>query len=60
MRDWSYDPHLRGYLRITIGSTAQTHRLVKALRVMENFLDRRDGAQAWKNFMVYSATGWFA
>ena len=60
VRDWSYDPHLRGYLRITIGSTAQTHRLVKALRVMENFLDRRDGAHAWKNFMVYSSTGWFA
>jgi histidinol-phosphate aminotransferase len=60
VRDWSYDLHLRGYLRITIGSTAQTRRLVKALRVMEKFMDRRDNAQAWKNFVAYSSTGWFA
>lgn len=60
VRDWSYDPHLRGYLRITIGSTRQTRRLVKALRKMEPLLDLRDGARAWKNFVVYSSTGWFA
>jgi histidinol-phosphate aminotransferase len=60
VRDWSYDPHLRGYLRITIGSTGQTRRLVKALRNMEHLLDLRDGARAWKNFVVYSSTGWFA
>jgi len=60
VRDWSYDPHLRGYLRITIGSTAQNRRLVKALRKMEPLLDLRDSARAWKNFVVYSSTGWFA
>ncbi|HLY63183.1 MAG TPA: histidinol-phosphate transaminase [Terriglobia bacterium] len=60
VRDWSYDPHLRGYLRITIGSTKQSRRLVKALRKMEPLLDLRDGARAWKNFVVYSSTGWFA
>lgn len=60
VRDWSYDPHLRGYLRITIGSTRQTRRLVKALRKMEPLMDLRDGARAWKNFVVYSSTGWFA
>jgi histidinol-phosphate aminotransferase len=60
VRDWSYDPHLRGYLRITIGSAAQTRRLVKELQRVENLLDSRDGAKAWKNFAVYSSTGWFA
>jgi histidinol-phosphate aminotransferase len=60
VRDWSYDPHLRGYLRITIGSAAQTCRLVKELQRVENLLDSRDGAKAWKNFAAYSSTGWFA
>ena len=60
VRDWSYEPHLRGYLRITIGSTAQMRRLVQELRRMENLLDTQDGAKAWKNFVAYSSTGWFA
>jgi len=60
VRDWSYDPHLRGYLRITIGSNAQTRRLVGELRRMRYLLDARDGAGAWKNFVIYSSTGWFA
>jgi len=60
VRDWSYDPHLRGYLRITIGSTGQTRRLMKELRRMEHLLDGREGARAWKDFVVYSSTGWFA
>ena len=30
VRDWSYDPHLKGYLRFTIGSRAQTRRLLEA------------------------------
>jgi histidinol-phosphate aminotransferase len=60
VRDWSYDPHLRGYLRITIGSTSQTRRLVQKLRRMEHLLDGRHGGRAWKDFVVYSSTGWFA
>lgn len=60
VRDWSYDPHLRGYLRITIGSAAQTRRLVKELRRVENLLHSGNGTEAWKNFAAYSTTGWFA
>jgi histidinol-phosphate aminotransferase len=60
VRDWSYEPHLRGYLRITIGSTAQTRRLVKELRGMKKLLDTRAGSMAWKNFVAYSSQGWFA
>ena len=31
VRDWSYDPHLKGYLRFTIGSQAQMRRLMAEL-----------------------------
>lgn len=60
VRDWSYDPHLRGYLRFTIGSTAQTRRLIEELERMEHLMDKADGARAWRNFVVYSSTGWFS
>ncbi len=60
VRDWSYDPHLKGYLRFTIGSTEQTRRLVEELERMEHLIDTRDGARAWRNFVAYSSTGWFA
>ncbi len=60
VRDWSYDPHLRGYLRFTIGSTEQTRRLIEALEHVAHLMDTRDSSRAWKNFVVYSSTGWFA
>jgi histidinol-phosphate aminotransferase len=60
VRDWSYDPHLKGYLRFTIGSTAQTRRLMEALEMLGHMIDRRSGARAWRNFVSYSQTGWFA
>ncbi len=60
VRDWSYDPHLRGYLRLTIGSTAQTRRLIEELERMEHLMDKGEGARVWRNFVVYSSTGWFA
>ncbi len=60
VRDWSYDPHLKGYVRFTIGSAAQTRRLIEALERMEHLLDSRRTGAAWKNFVAYSPTGWFA
>jgi histidinol-phosphate aminotransferase len=60
VRDWSYDPHLRGYLRVTIGSAAQTRRLIEELERVEHLIDTRNGAKAWRNFVAYSQTGWFA
>jgi len=60
VRDWSYDPHLKGYLRFTIGSAAQTRRLIDELERVEHLIDTRDGAMAWRNFVAYSQTGWFA
>lgn len=60
VRDWSYDPHLSGYLRFTIGSTSQTRRLIEELERMEHLMDTRNGSNAWRNFVAYSTTGWFA
>jgi histidinol-phosphate aminotransferase len=60
VRDWSYDPHLKGYLRFTIGSTAQTRRLMRALERLALATDSRRHPARWKNFAAYSPTGWFA
>jgi histidinol-phosphate aminotransferase len=60
VRDWSYDPHLKGYLRFTIGSRAQTRRLMAELRRLQDMIQTRDGARAWKDMVTYPSTGWFA
>jgi histidinol-phosphate aminotransferase len=60
VRDWSYDPHLKGYVRFTIGSRAQTRRLKQALARVAPLLESRKGQAAWQNFVAYSPTGWFA
>ena len=60
VRDWSYDPHLKGYVRFTIGSATQTRRLIQALGKLEPLMDSRHRQAAWKNFVAYSPTGWFA
>ena len=60
VRDWSYDPHLKGYLRFTIGSRTQTRRLLEELEGQEHLIETRNGSKAWRNFATYSQTGWFA
>jgi histidinol-phosphate aminotransferase len=60
VRDWSYDPHLKGYLRFTIGSLAQTRRLLKELEKQEPLIETRGASKAWRDFVSYSQTGWFA
>jgi len=60
VRDWSYDPHLQGYLRFTIGSRTQTHRLLEGLERQKQLIETRNGTKAWRNFVTYSQTGWFA
>jgi histidinol-phosphate/aromatic aminotransferase/cobyric acid decarboxylase-like protein len=60
VRDWSYDPHLKGYLRFTIGSVAQTRRLMAELERFEQMIETRNAAKAWKDLVSYSSTGWFA
>jgi histidinol-phosphate aminotransferase len=60
VRDWGYDPHLKGYLRITVGSTAQTRRLIEEFERMQHLVETRDAARAWRDLMTYSPTGYFA
>jgi histidinol-phosphate aminotransferase len=60
VRDWSYDPHLRDYLRITVGSAAQTRLLIGELKRYQHLIDRRDGSGAWREFATYSPAGCFA
>lgn len=60
VRDWNYDPRWRGFLRFTVGSTAQTRRLIKALGPMRGLIEARDGRKDWSRFATFSATGWFA
>jgi len=60
VRDWSYDPHLKGYLRITIGTGAQTRRLIEEFERTQHLIETRDGARAWRDLMTYSPTGYFA
>jgi len=60
VRDWSYDPHLKGYLRITIGTGAQTRRLIEEFERTQHLIETRDGARAWQDLMTYSPTGYFA
>jgi histidinol-phosphate aminotransferase len=58
VRDWNYDPRLRGFLRFTIGSTAQTRRLIRELRRMHGLIESRHGRKDWSKFAKFSATGW--
>jgi histidinol-phosphate aminotransferase len=60
VRDWSYDPHLEGYLRLTIGSRSQTRRLLEGLERQEHLIEARNATKAWRDFVTYSQTGWFA
>jgi histidinol-phosphate aminotransferase len=44
IRDWSYDPRLKGYLRFTAGSLEQTHRLIQGLSEFRSMMETSNGA----------------
>ena len=60
VRDWSYDPKLKGYLRFTIGSKAQTLRLMKALERLKDMMETRPTSRGNRSTIPDSTTGWFA
>jgi len=63
VRDWGHDPHLRRYLRLTVGTTAQTRRLARQfelLRPLMDTMDTGDGAGAWQDLVSYSPKERFA
>lgn len=59
VRDWSYDPHLQGYLRFTVGSKSQMRRLVRGLGRCMSMIETGSGRRAWRNLVAYPSTGWF-
>jgi histidinol-phosphate aminotransferase len=60
IRDWSYDPHLKGYLRFTVGSASQTRKLIAGLYRQQHLMERRTGARAWADIVRHPSTGWFS
>jgi histidinol-phosphate aminotransferase len=60
VRDWNYDPRWRGFLRFTVGSTAQTRRLIRELSRLRERIETGRGSKDWSRFATFSATGWFA
>ncbi len=58
VRDWSYDPHLKGYLRFTVGSASQTRRLIAALYRLRHLMERHETARPWRDFVRHPSTGW--
>jgi len=60
VRDWHYDPRLRGFLRFTVGSSMQTQRLVKELSRLRDRIETGNGRKDWNKFATFSAAGWLA
>jgi histidinol-phosphate aminotransferase len=58
VRDWNYDPRLRGFLRFTIGSTAQMRILIHELNRLRHLIETRDGRKEWSKLAKFSSTGW--
>lgn len=59
VRDWSYDPHLRPYLRITVGTASQMRRLIRELERLRRLVERGDNSRAWRDLMNYSPPEYF-
>jgi histidinol-phosphate aminotransferase len=60
VRDWGHDPRLRRYLRLTIGTTAQTRRLARQFELLRPRMDTGDSASAWRDLVNYSPKERFA
>ncbi len=46
VRDWNYDPRLRGYLRITVGSAAQMRVLRREIDALREMIDKTSRTSA--------------
>jgi histidinol-phosphate aminotransferase len=60
VRDWDYDPHLKGYLRVTIGTAGQMRHLIQALGRVQHLIETHGGSRAWRDLLAYSPTEYFA
>lgn len=48
VRDWSYESNLRGYLRFTVGSSAQTRLLIAELERAQHLMETVEGSGSKK------------
>jgi histidinol-phosphate aminotransferase len=60
VRDWSDNPRLSSYLRITIGNASQMRRLSAELARVRPMIETVNGAAAWRDLTASSPIGWSA
>jgi histidinol-phosphate aminotransferase len=60
VRDWSDEPGLSQYLRITIGDAAQMRRLSAELARLLPMVETLQGPDAWRDLTASSPIGWSA
>jgi histidinol-phosphate aminotransferase len=59
VRDWAYDPHLKNYLRMTVGTSAQTRCLIEALGELQDLIETHARPYVWRDLVSYSAAEYF-
>ena len=59
VRDWSYDPHLRPYLRITVGTADQMRHLDRELERLRRLIETPQDPLPWRDLMNYSPPEYF-
>ncbi|MGH9452924.1 MAG: histidinol-phosphate transaminase [Terriglobia bacterium] len=60
VRDWSHEPQLLRYVRITIGTAAQMKHLMTELKRLERLIETHEGSRAWRDLTTFSPPGYFA
>jgi histidinol-phosphate aminotransferase len=60
VRDWSDNPCLSSYLRITIGDASQMRRLSVELGRLRSMVETLNGPAAWRDLTASSPIGWSA
>jgi histidinol-phosphate aminotransferase len=55
VREWSFDPCLRDYLRITIGTAPQMKRLLENLKRLRPLFETNDGRNRWHTLTALPA-----
>jgi histidinol-phosphate aminotransferase len=55
VRDWTDDPHLKNYLRFTIGTRSQMRRLIEALDGLQDLIEKGNGLRSWGDLLECSA-----
>jgi histidinol-phosphate aminotransferase len=60
VRDWSDNPRLSSYLRITIGDASQMRRLLTELERLRPMIETLNGVGVWRDLTASLPIGWSA